>query len=66
MPKIDSNIAKTLMTTFIKVKLKKSQIINIDKYRVAALITEYHCLKILSDLPKNLNIYIKMLKSNIF
>ncbi len=31
------------MTTFIKVKLKKSdEHKNIDKYRVAANITEYH------------------------
>ncbi len=36
---------KTRMTTFIKAKLKKSDgLSNIDKYRVAAKITEYHII----------------------
>ncbi len=39
---------KTRMTTFIKAKLKKSDDqTNIDKYRVAENITEYHCKSIL-------------------
>ena len=36
------------MTTFIKTKLKKSaDKTNIDKYRVAAIITEYHISKLI-------------------
>ncbi len=36
-------ISKTRMTTFIKTKFKKSDNQrNIDKYRVASNITEYH------------------------
>ena len=35
----------TRMTTFIKIKFKKSDYqTNIDKYRVAAIITEYHII----------------------
>ena len=46
------------MTTFIKAKLKKSDDqTNIDKYRVAANITEYHIISILTCLD-----YIKMPK----
>ncbi len=36
---------KTIMTTFIKIKLKKSNNqTNIDKHRVAANITEFHII----------------------
>ncbi len=38
------------MTTFIKTKLKKSN--DIDKYRVAANITEYHIISKLQNLTK--------------
>ncbi len=42
------------MTSFIKAKLKKSDDqTNIDKYRIAANITEYYIIKI--SLPKNLH-----------
>ena len=41
------NWFETRMTIFIKTKLKKSDDqTNIDKYRVAANITEYHIIKI--------------------
>ncbi len=36
-----TNLNRTRMTTFIKAKLKK-KIINIDRYRVDANITEYY------------------------
>ena len=52
-------IAKTRMTTFIKTKFKISDDqTNIDKYRLAAYITEYH---IISKLPNLLRIIIPYL-----
>ena len=42
---IKKKYIKTRMTTFIKSKFKKSDDqTNIDKYRVAANITEYHII----------------------
>ncbi len=39
----EQNVEETRLTTFIKVKLKKSyDQKNINKYRVTSIITEYH------------------------
>ena len=46
------------MTTFIKVKLKKSDDqINIDKCRVSANITEYHITKFILRRLSKINIF---------
>ena len=45
MERKEKNCKETGMTTFIKVKLKKSDDqTNIDKYRVASNIIEYHII----------------------
>ena len=55
------------MTTFMKTKLKKSDdLTNIDKYRVAANITEYHIMYYIKiNLPKNYHFKIHDVKAII-